>query len=333
MIRFLIVIMMTVTAQSQTTTFPYSDFNIGFTSIVTQNTPDLPHDIHGYAMSYIHDFNTYEDSKSNGEAKYSTESLYVYSSGDKKQTISVDRNGKVTLDGVTMEDAFLLLYANTLEERMNRQFAYDKQEKDHEEAKKDVTPHKMIYQGNPWDIDELPDWSKGKVLGDTRCSLKKIRILEDRTDKRGTMLHELMHVASGCKDNFEIHSLISQMGPGLLKILQDNPDIVDYLTKRPKIKPGITVWPKIASVQLMMDPVQAKYPGNEWAKPCGPMNHAVACVDLTMRHIVNHIYGDKENCETNEGVKCTDMYQANQKVWMPIGKPVFYDETEVSNEK
>lgn len=330
MIRVLMVMMaMTMAAQAQQTiVFTPPIYNIGDASYVWQSDPDAPHDMHSYAMSQIRDFNDYEDSKSNLAAKFPTDFLYMYTSRDNRQTIAVDRDGKVTLDGVTMEDAFLMLYSDRLKETMDRQFIWDQQEKDRQEAKKDVTPHEVMYHGNPWEIAERPDWSKGKVLGDTRCSLKSIRILEDRTDKRGTMLHELMHVASGCKDNFEIHSLISQIEPGLLKILQDNPDMVDYLTKKPKPKPDATVWPKIVSVQMILDPVQAKYPGNEKAKPCGPDNHDDACVDLTARHIVNHIYNVKEHCEMNEGVKCTDIYEGNQQVWMPIGKPVFYDETE-----
>jgi hypothetical protein len=76
-----------------------------------------------------------------------------------------------------------------------------------------------------------------------------------------------------------------------------------------------------ATGQFHLDVVQAKLNPN--AKPCGPDNHDGACVDVTLRHIVNHLYIHKENCERYEGVACT----RDQELWAPLGKPVFEDKT------
>lgn len=92
----------------------------------------------------------------------------------------------------------------------------------------------------------------------------------------------------------------------------------------------------IVSVQGIVDPVQNAENGNT-AKPCGPENHDDWCVDPAKRHVVNRLYGvSKDNCEKNEGVPCEELqpcvagkfegYESCRR-WVPIGKPVFVDET------
>src|SRR6185437_6596756 len=63
------------------------------------------------------------------------------------------------------------------------------------------------------------------------------------------------------------------------------------------------VIPTGATAQLVLDPVQARYPGNEHVKPCGPTNHDNACVDESLPHITNHLYGKRGTCELNEGCR------------------------------
>lgn len=83
-----------------------------------------------------------------------------------------------------------------------------------------------------------------------------------------------------------------------------------------------TMWPTLGSAQLILDPVQAKDPGNEKIKQCGPNNHDGACFDPSMPHVMERIYIQKNHCEAHEGVKCFQMVEG----WVPIGKPVFYDD-------
>lgn len=90
---------------------------------------------------------------------------------------------------------------------------------------------------------------------------------------------------------------------------------------------GIT----IKSVQLVFDPVQAARQDHP-VKPCGPDNHDPDCVDPTMRHITNRTYSVKSACEQAEGVSCTST-NGIQDRWVPIGKPVFYDETPAQTPK
>jgi hypothetical protein len=84
---------------------------------------------------------------------------------------------------------------------------------------------------------------------------------------------------------------------------------------------------KIVSMQLILDSVQAERPGNEHIKPCGKDNHDAACVDPTLPHITNRTYSDKAACESAEGVSCESTNGIQPGSWVPIGKPVFYDET------
>ncbi len=76
--------------------------------------------------------------------------------------------------------------------------------------------------------------------------------------------------------------------------------------------------PTSASVQIILDATQAKYPGNEWVKPCGPTNEATACYDKTKPHRTWHVYDHKNSCEQSEGVACDQLY----KYWLPVDKPV-----------
>lgn len=82
-----------------------------------------------------------------------------------------------------------------------------------------------------------------------------------------------------------------------------------------------------ATVQIVMDAVQAKYPGNEHVKQCGPKNHDASCFDPTLPHLTYHVYLHKENCEREEKARCAEldgpgMDGGFQVQWVPINKPV-----------
>lgn len=83
-------------------------------------------------------------------------------------------------------------------------------------------------------MKSAPDGSIGtNILGDTNCTLKRVRLTVHGADKQDSMMHEMMHVATGCKTDPELHSLIYALAPGILKMLQENPDLVKYLTTKP----------------------------------------------------------------------------------------------------
>lgn len=167
-------------------------------------------------------------------------------------------------------------------------------------------------------VKDVTRWS-AYISGDTNCELRRIRTVSTDPEKRVTALHEMMHVASNCNGDEQLHRAIQQIAPRLLRLLRDNPDMVDWLLSR-KPKPV----PTIASMQIILDPIQAKYPGNELVDPCSADNHDEACYDPLARHITNHLYGSRVACEQGEQVSCT----SDAAHWAPIGKPVFEDRTE-----
>ena len=58
----------------------------------------------------------------------------------------------------------------------------------------------------------------------------------------------------------------------------------------------------VANAQIVLDPVEARRPENDWVKPCSPSNHDSACYDPKLPHIINHLYNQKENCEKYGGM-------------------------------
>lgn len=85
--------------------------------------------------------------------------------------------------------------------------------------------------------------------------------------------------------------------------------------------------PTTAHVQIVLDSVQAKYPGNEWVKKCGPDNHDNTCYDPNKPHLVYHIYQGRRRCEHDEGVSCVNLDTGEVYArWIPVGKPVVVEE-------
>jgi hypothetical protein len=229
------------------------------------------------------------------------------------QSFTVHRDGKIDLHGLTLEDAFLALYSNEVDRQLEELRRFDAAEKERELSRKSVPPKSFRLGKKRWSMSNQPDWSGGTVLGDTNCDLARVRILDADPDKRGTVMHELMHVASGCRDDPGLHDLIYRLAPNLVRLLRENPDVAAYLTGAPTA----------AAAHLVLDPVQAKYPGNEHVKACAADSRET-CYEPNMPHITNRLYSKKETCEINEGVNCA----ALDAYWLPIGKPVFIDESE-----
>lgn len=98
-------------------------------------------------------------------------------------------------------------------------------------------------------------------------------------------------------------------------------------------QPEPTEWPKVVSMQLVLDSVQAARQDHV-VKPCAPENHDGSCMDPKLRHITDRIYASsKETCEAREGVPCTSTNGIQPGMWVPIGKPVFVDETPLETAK
>lgn len=83
----------------------------------------------------------------------------------------------------------------------------------------------------------------------------------------------------------------------------------------------------VNEIQIVIDAVQAKYPGNEWVKKCGPNNHDRTCYDPSIPHLVYHVYRSKERCENEENTSCASLDDCEDSDgslarWIPIDKPV-----------
>lgn len=183
---------------------------------------------HDLALANIKEFNDYELAKG---LHQSGSIIIVRPHVGEEQSVSMDEDGTIKLKNMTIEDAFLLLWGARAQEMLWEMQRWDKFEAKIEAAKKDVPPNRVRLGKEKWNIENIPDWSQGKYLGQTFCGMGKIKLLETNSEKQETMMHEMMHVVSGCKDNPELHSLITELSPGLVKLLQQNPDLVKYLTK------------------------------------------------------------------------------------------------------
>lgn len=178
-----------------------------------------------YALSRIKEFEDYQKKSKN----WSMNAMYYATFNGARQSFGV-KDGEVSLENITLEDAFLLLYAEQSDKMLAEARTWDREEA----ARKDVPPSKIKYKGVQWTLASVPDWSSGAILGTTYCGLKYVKALDTDPDKRGTVMHEMMHVVAGCQDNRELHSLIQKVAPGLVALLRENPDLVTYLTGAPK---------------------------------------------------------------------------------------------------
>lgn len=161
---------------------------------------------------------------------------YIYTAnGTAQQSFSIGHDGAIELNKITIEDALLLLYSNQATQQLEREREWDRLARAREEEAKSVPPVKLKGpKGESYRVKNLPRWSPDKtLLGDSACTLKRVRILETDNQKRDTVLHEMMHVATSCREDASLHRAIYALTPGILKMLQDNPDLVKYLTEKP----------------------------------------------------------------------------------------------------
>lgn len=360
------------TAVAQTPTKPVDPTNeVTFQLGAKAMEIDPPKSWRDWALEQIKYHREYEAKK---DAKFgvkdrgdSPELTYFSSMGGKESRASVSvEDGKVKIDGdMTMEDVLLVLIA---EKDANQRSLEERWDRD-EEARKQKVPDHVIVGGRKWPVISAPNWEfRGDgVLADTNCALRKIHVLDTDRNKPDSVMHELMHVASGCNPSPALHRFIYETSQGMVNILHDNPEIADYFVygshQRPcpaggcddgwvwedkgyacvrgdQLQPpskksckelGLVVgkWPTSATMSFRLDPVQAKEQDHP-VPLCSDKSAQTssACEDPDLRHIIAHIYQKKENCERDEAVKCESWFDGNQERWVPIGKPVFEDKTE-----
>lgn len=202
-----------------------------------QTSTQFPLNAHNYALSRINELHDYMKARGSNQ---SVDYVYRFIGGPspgKEQSVAIE-DGKVELENITMEDAVLLLYSSEAERTLESMKEWDRRGKEREERIADKPPDKMKVGPDKWDVHNLPAWSTdGTLLGDTNCADKRIRLLETGYGKPDSMLHEMLHAATGCSHDLELHRTIYAMTPKLLKMLQENPDLVKYLTT-PPVRPA-----------------------------------------------------------------------------------------------
>lgn len=225
------IILITGTAFGQNSSYPLFS--------VHQETT-TPKNVHDYALSRIKALNDYMtlSSKLAGGNTY----LFVFRGfGAEDQSLAIDKDGNIRLKNMSTEDALLMLYAIKADEDLARYEQWDREEREREEERKSIPPSPIRVGIKTWNIfNEPTPWSKTEgVLADTNCYLGRIRSLKTDGAKRSSVMHEILHVASNCREDHNMHAAIYVLAPALVKILQDNPDLVDYLTKKHKPTPAI----------------------------------------------------------------------------------------------
>jgi len=96
------------------------------------------------------------------------------------------------------------------------------------------------------------------------------------------------------------------------------------ISPKPATQPP-TVFPVITSAHIVLNYVQAKQ--QDHPIPVCTEQSTTTCYDPTLPNLRWHEYAAKANCEIYEAVKCASIYDHDEQRWIPIGKPVVYDET------
>lgn len=290
----------------------------GFMVDTTSSEAGRPKTVREYAMQQFKEFNDYNKLNGMDHQEFSL----TWQSGGTYQEAIINGDGKVVLNNMTLEDALLYLVATQIGDELRKEYKWDTEKKKAEEERKTNPPttlksSKGIYKITP--VHKLP----ADILATTNCRENDIDVLISQNTKRASVLHEMMHVATDCDGSPSLHRSIYELSNPLLKLMQDNPAMVDYLMNKTK-----TEWPAIApgSIHLILDSVQAKEQDHP-IPVCTPESKTT-CYDPSLPHITNHLYNKKQNCEMWENAKCTDLYNHDQQLWAPIGKPVFEDKSE-----
>lgn len=160
--------------------------------------------------------------------------VYSVSVGGKQQSFSVDPDGKVTYTDITPEDALLMVIAQKERHDAELDLQWDREDEAAQEERRSQPPEFFKDGATTWTIGEYPEQWEKNTLATTYCGFDYIRLLEADGAKRDSLLHEVMHVATNCDNDPMLHKAIYQLAPGLLRLLQDNPELVRYLTKKPK---------------------------------------------------------------------------------------------------
>lgn len=220
-------VMFTISAAlAQTPTFTAVPDTSGGFMFIGQTA--MPKNTHDFAVERI---NAYHDYKLSKGIPITVD--YMFTINGANQSFAVDKDGHVSLREISLEDAFLLLYSMQTDNLMDKEKRWDAEEEAREKARADKPPDKLKVGTRDWDVHSLPAWSRDTTLmADTNCDLRRVRVLETSRDKQDSMLHEILHIATGCNHSLELHRTIYAITPRLLKLLQANPDVVDYLTKR-----------------------------------------------------------------------------------------------------
>jgi hypothetical protein len=200
-----------------------------------------------YAVSLLHTYRDYmmkRDAEREGKPDaqgitWTTSSIpgaywYAESINAGGSKVSIDFDGKVSYSGkeLTAEDALVLLVAIQLDQQLKEMEEQDKQEARAKEERASVPPAKLKSGQKTFDVRNVAKVDNKNSLGSTNCDYDHIRILMTDPNKRVGVLHEMMHVATWCNADPALHKAIYELQYPLLKLMQDNPDMVDYLMRR-----------------------------------------------------------------------------------------------------
>lgn len=190
-----------------------------------------------------------------------------YMGGDGIQTISIDKDGGLAFEGkATPHDWLVLLLAMQVRKSEESMEKWNREKI----AMADVPPAKLtvpdksqievmcgafagwcfeilnkpctkgdnlcvknsVLVNQAWVIKPATRWDT-YIEGDSNCFMQRIRVVETLpgTEKRLTVLHELMHVASNCNQDEQLHRAIQQISPRLLELLRENPKLTQWLLR------------------------------------------------------------------------------------------------------
>lgn len=103
-------------------------------------------------------------------------------------------------------------------------------------------PNEIKILGEKWmissvdSIEAIPNEDGSEFLGETRCKANIIKIRNDLSPyrERQTLLHEILHAMLYVLGRYEIWDSeddIQAMATGLLNLLRDNKELVEFLMK------------------------------------------------------------------------------------------------------
>ena len=150
--------------------------------------------------------------------------------------LSFGEDGKIVHEGMTTEQALALYFIQYKDQNIQEWQEFNTRMEKAAFSRSLTPPSKIKVGSQQYILQHLEEWTKNPyVAADTNCSLKRVRIMQSDGSKQDSVLHEMMHVTSHCDTNIGTHRAIYQMSNNLLKILQDNPDLVEFLMKKPPV--------------------------------------------------------------------------------------------------